>query len=262
MRGRATDWTSVSAGVGHTCAIKTNGRLYCWGYDVDGQLGNGGADTEAPFPVQVAGNATNWASVSAGYSHTCAVRTNGRLFCWGRDDHGQVGDGGPNAHRSVPVRVGGATDWLEVAAGWSHTCGRRAPGRLYCWGADDAGQVGNGGPGTSDQPRPVAVLSALSDWRAVSAGTGHTCARRANDHLFCWGWDGSGELGDGAPNNNESIPVEVFGSRSDWATIEIGGEHSCARRRFGRIFCWGHDDQGQLGDGNPLADHPSPVAVH
>ena len=262
VQGRATDWTAFSAGASHTCALKQNGRLYCWGYDLDGQLGNGGADSSSTIPVQVAGNATNWRTVTAGYSHTCAVRTNGRLFCWGLDDHGQVGDGGTYSHRSVPVRIGAGTNWRSVAAGWSHTCGLRAPGRLFCWGADDAGQVGNGGPGTANQPRPVAVLSALTDWTAVTAGTAHTCARRANGRLYCWGWDDNGQVGNGTPEFDESVPFEVLGNRTDWASVDAGGEHTCARLRSGRPFCWGDDDgQGQLGDGPPATDQASPVAV-
>ena len=259
--GPVTEWRSVGAGVNHTCAVARTRRLYCWGDNGDGQLGDASRPTESPYPVQVAGNATNWASVSGSLGQTCAVRTTGRLFCWGLDDRGQVGDGGENANRVVPARIGGTDDWTSVSTGWNHTCARRSVGRLYCWGADGTGQLGDGGPGMVEQHRPVEVFGGVTSWRSVSVGTVHTCARRADGRLFCWGWDGDGELGDGTPNNNESAPVEVAGGITTWAAVDSGGDHTCARRTSGRAFCWGDDVSGQLGDGMPLADHASPVVV-
>lgn len=151
-------WRRVDAGRLHTCGIRTDGRLYCWGWDRHGQLGDGGTNTDQPTPVQVAGNRTDWATVAAGSYHTCARRTNGRLFCWGRDAAGQLGDGGTNTRQPAPVQVAGnRTDWGAVTAGNSHTCARRTTGRLFCWGDDGDGQLGDGGTNTS-QPSPVEVV--------------------------------------------------------------------------------------------------------
>jgi len=101
----SSDWRQVSAGFSHTCGIRSSGRLYCWGSDEYGRLGNGGADSNASTPVQVAGGATNWASVTAGSYHTCALRTTGRLYCWGRDANGQLGDNATLANQPTPVEV-------------------------------------------------------------------------------------------------------------------------------------------------------------
>src|SRR5262245_59026334 len=79
------DWTTVSTGSHHACAIRTNGRLYCWGRDDHGQLGNGGANEDASIPIEVTGDFTDWVGLSAGGDHTCARRGAGRLYCWGLD---------------------------------------------------------------------------------------------------------------------------------------------------------------------------------
>ena len=257
-----TDWVSVSAGAEHTCARKRSGRLFCWGSDTTGQLGDGGVNVDANVPIEVAGHARNWASVSVGRGHTCARRTNGRLFCWGLDDHGQLGNGGTAANRTLPGRVGTAMDWVSVTAGWRHTCGRRGSGRVFCWGADDSGQIGDGGPGVDDQSLPVEVLTGGANWVSVTAGDLSTCGRRRSGRLYCWGSDASGQLGDGSPNSMQTIPAEVFGGRTNWTAVDAGGSHTCALWRSGRVLCWGKDEQGQLGDGSPYTNQPAPVAVH
>lgn len=151
------DWRTVSVGGYHSCGIRLTGRLYCWGSDSKGQLGNGGANTDQPTPVQVAGGATNWTQVTAGDNHTCARRATGRLYCWGADGGGQLGDGGANLGQPTPTEVAGSlTDWTHVEAGGIHTCARRATKRLYCWGFDGNGRLGDGGANTS-QPTPVEV---------------------------------------------------------------------------------------------------------
>ena len=209
MAGGATDWASVDVGVSYTCARKTSGRLYCWGLDGSGQLGNL-ADGDQSAPVQVAGAATDWASVSTGDTHTCARKTSGRLYCWGLDNAGQVGNGGTNTDQGTPAEVAGAaTDWSTVSAGAFHTCARKTSGRLFCWGFDDAGQLGDGGTPT-DRGAPVQVAGAATDWASVNAG-GSSCARNTTGDLHCWGDDTHGQLGDGGANLNQPTPAHVSG---------------------------------------------------
>ena len=260
--GGSADWRSVSAGRNHTCGIRTSGRLYCWGEDIQGQLGNGpgpGSDS----PVEVVGNHTDWKVVSAGGNHTCARRATGRLYCWGSDSNGQVGDDGDNVAQTVPVQVfGNRIDWTNaISAGERHTCARRTTGRLYCWGDDGNGQVGNGGlPAEHDTPQQV--FGNLTTWTAVSAGDFHTCARRSTGRLYCWGSDDpNGTLGNNATLASQGTPVQVFGNRTDWAAVSAGGDHTCARRTSGRIFCWGADNFGQVGNGAATGIRPTPTAV-
>lgn len=150
------DWRRVSAGGRHSCGIRITGRLYCWGDDSDGELGDDAALANMPTPTEVAGNHTDWITVAVGANHTCARRATGRLYCWGRSDAGQLGDGS-STNRSTPVEVvGGATDWTAVTGGDLHSCGIRAQ-RVYCWGGDAYGQLGNGDPNTGHST-PVLVV--------------------------------------------------------------------------------------------------------
>ncbi len=124
----SSDWRMVSTGDNHTCGIRTSGRLFCWGSDDCGQAGNGAAAAPTT-PTEVDGGFTDWAAVSAGGFHTCARRATGRVYCWGRDTWGQLGDGGTAADVTAPVEVSGArTDWRSVEASFSHTRpGGRSP---------------------------------------------------------------------------------------------------------------------------------------
>ena len=262
--GTGRSWAFVSAGYGTTCARKTNNRLFCWGSDLNGQLGDGGSNTDQGSPVQVSGNSTEWRQVSVGGGTVCARKVTGRLFCWGDDQDGELGDGGTDTDQNVPVEVAGAlTTWSSsFSAGERNTCARKTGGRLFCWGSDIAGQLGDGG-GEQDQGAPVQVSGGFTDWREVGVGNGHICARRANGTLYCWGADGSGQIGDGADDGlQENGPAQVGGSTA-WTTLDAGGDHTCARKNSGRLFCWGRDFYGQIGDGadpgNP--DQLSPIEV-
>ena len=155
----AEDWVSFAAGGNHTCGIRASGRLYCWGQDFYGQVGDGGANTNRAAPVEVAGGRADWVSVTAGGNHTCARTAARRLYCWGSDASGQVGDSGANTNRAAPRQVyGGRADWVSVTAGGNHTCARTAARRLYCWGYDYFGQVGDGGANTN-RAAPVQVAA-------------------------------------------------------------------------------------------------------
>ena len=258
------NWTQVSAGHVHTCGIRTTGRLYCWGDDSFGRLGNGGAEVDATTPVQVFGNATNWIAVSAGWSHTCALRSTRRLYCWGENGFGELGINSADTHRVIPTPVGAATDWAQVSSGQFHTCARKTNGRLSCWGRDLVGEVGNGGPNDNAILFPQEVSGAFTDWTSVSAGRNHTCGRRAinSGTLFCWGLNVNGQLGNDGVGTTQGVPNQVVTGPGAWTAVSAGEFHTCGRRNTGRLFCWGSDNQGQLGNGSAAADDKdTPVEV-
>lgn len=160
MAGNHADWTAVSTGGYHVCGRRSNARLYCWGDDLDGAVGDGGAGVDRASPVLVAGGFVNWVSVSAGLTHTCARRGNGRLYCWGSDGYGQAGTGANDGidNPTPTLVVGGATDWSTATIGNLHVCGRRANNRIYCWGYGFFGQRGDGQSGSSaGQPTPTEI---------------------------------------------------------------------------------------------------------
>ncbi len=182
----ATTWKVLSAGGTHTCGIRTDTTLWCWGNNDFGGVGNGGTVTQVA-PVVVSGTSTTWKAVAASDGgHTCAIRTDDTLWCWGRNDVGQIGDG-TNTMRTSPVRVGTAT-WKSVVTGYDHTCGIRSDDTLWCWGRNTDGEVGDGT--TTNRTTPVRVGTAT--WKTVAGGSYHTCGTRTNDTLWCWGGNTSG----------------------------------------------------------------------
>ena len=232
--------------------------------------------------------------LSAGGVHTCARRASGAVDCWGLNDSGQVGDGTTVSPRGNPTAVLGLADAVEIEAGYTHTCARRAAGAVVCWGrgfgptpvavlglvdateieagvyytctrrasgavvcwgSNSSGQLGDGT--TTDRSTPVAVLG-LADAVEISADFTHTCARRASGAVVCWGSNTAGELGDGTTTGS-STPVAVLGL-ADAVEISAGGNHTCARRASGAVVCWGYNGNGELGDGTTTASS-TPVAV-
>jgi alpha-tubulin suppressor-like RCC1 family protein len=141
--GTDADWQTVSAaGYAHSCATRTDGTLWCWGWNVFGQLGVGDYENRLT-PTQV-GIDTGWVQLTLGDSHTCATRVDETLWCWGNNSVAQLGLGYIFGDEWTPVQVGDDADWQQVGAGRFHTCGVRVDSTLWCWGANDFGQLGLG----------------------------------------------------------------------------------------------------------------------
>jgi alpha-tubulin suppressor-like RCC1 family protein len=287
----------VSAGEASTCGVTTDNIAYCWGSNAAGELGHGtdfgpedcGGDEAFPCstrPVRVAG----WHAfrqVSAGGFHICGVTTSSVAYCWGNNSYGELGNGantGPTCFIfgepcSVrPVRVVGRLTVADVTAGGRHTCAMTTSSVAYCWGNNEFGQLGNR---TSTGPelcfagdfipcstRPVRVARGLAFSR-VNAGDEHTCGVTTNSEAYCWGFNHSGELGNGADTGPETCspfeswscatrPVRVVGGLA-FRGVQAGG-HSCAVTTDNVAYCWGPNGFGALGNGT-TTDRPRPVAV-
>jgi alpha-tubulin suppressor-like RCC1 family protein len=246
-------WASVSADNSHTCGVTTAGEAYCWGYNGTGELGDGTV-TDRHEPVLVGGG-HSWASVSAGTSHTCGVTTAGEAYCWGRNLYGRLGDG-TTTDSSVPVLVSGGHSWASVDGGTLSTCGVTTTGEGYCWGSNGNGQLGIG---TEDSRRTVPTLvSGGHTWASVTLGGTHTCGVTTAGEAYCWGENGTGELGDGTTTDS-SVPVLVSGGRT-WASVSAGGPHTCGVTTFGEAYCWGYNGEGGFGDGT-TTDSTIPTLV-
>src|SRR5262249_24494437 len=135
-------FTQVSAGLNHNCGVTSDGRIFCWGRNDNGKLGDG-TTTDRFGPVPVAGS-LRFRQVSAGYLDTCAVTTSNRAYCWGDNRFGQLGDGTTTSHLT-PTAVAGARSFRRVDAWWRHSCGVTYPdNRAFCWGNNIRGQLGIG----------------------------------------------------------------------------------------------------------------------
>jgi alpha-tubulin suppressor-like RCC1 family protein len=252
---------SVSSGLKHSCALSADGRAFCWGWAFYGQLGDG---TEIPrlSPYPVAG-ASRYTQISAGWYHTCAVTTDQQIRCWGRGSQGQLGNAVLVEH-SGPVAVSGTgtvpTRWQSVSAGAFHTCAIDSTNRAWCWGANEVGQLGNGG--TLNSTVPVAVADTLH-FMAITAGLSHTCALTVNGRAWCWGSSVYGELGTTVASGQAgqataTSPEPVFGGGT-FSAIDAGKNVTCATREA-HVECWGHGLNGQLGDPR-LADTSVPRTI-
>jgi alpha-tubulin suppressor-like RCC1 family protein len=238
----ATDWSAVTAGGLHTCALRETGTLWCWGSNSSGQLGDG-TTTNRQLPTQI-GTATDWRAISAGGSHTCGMRASGTLWCWGSNTYGQLGDG-TTTPRTVPTQIGTAADWSAISTSRGHhSCGLRGTGSLWCWGRNNVGQLGD--DTTTERHSPTQIFVA-TDWIAISAGEVHTCGLRGTGTLRCWGSNVYGQVGDGT-TTNRLRPTQI-GTATDWRTVSAGTFHTCALRGTGSTsWCWGRNHFGQLGD--------------
>jgi DNA-binding CsgD family transcriptional regulator len=256
--GLASGVSAISTGGGdHTCAVK-DGGAWCWGSNFARQLGNNG--TDSPVPVAVSELASGVSAISAGGGYSCALKDGG-VWCWGDNSKGQLGndnttdvcglDHFPCTH--VPVAASGLTSGVSaISTDQNHTCALK-DGGVWCWG--------------DNSPVPVVVPGLASGVSAISVGSDHSCALKV-DGAWCWGRNDVGQLGINRPTWID-VPVAVSGLTSGVSALisgdggasatSAGGAHRCALKEGG-VWCWGWNDEGQLGN-NSTTDSPVPVAV-
>ena len=312
--------------IGHSCALTNDNKVHCWGKNNHGQLGNG-STTNSESPVEVTGlpaGKTITQLVAASES-TCVIAS-GEVYCWGNNYYGQIGDGSTDQMKLSPTKtklaglvtklsgnhrtlcaIANSRAWCwgsnlegeagvkydasgrpirtptkvydsgvlknknitDISSGTFHTCAV-AEKRVYCWGYNQWGQLGNNSTAKSYMPVAVNTSGVLKnkDISEVQVGARHTCARSGND-IFCWGLRQDGELGDGKTTPEiSSIPVAVLKEPgkldNTWIKNIISGDfHSCALTMNGKIFCWGFNWGGAIGDGTYGApnDRPKPTEV-
>ncbi len=250
----------LSAGGAHTCA-RNQGEVRCWGYNISGQLGNEtnfGQLADNPNPLLVDASALGVArQVSLGENHTCALRDDGRVLCWGSNFSGKLGST-TNLENStaVPQSTGSMAPGVirQVALGGDHGCALRDDGGVFCWGSNEFGQLGTSANSGTDVSTPTPQLidpNALGVIRQLAAGRKHTCALRDDGRVLCWGSNRYGQLGS-ATNSGTDVDTPGLQLTDDGALgvvrqIAAAGDHTCAVRDDGRVLCWGKNDLGQLG---------------
>jgi alpha-tubulin suppressor-like RCC1 family protein len=241
-------FVQLSAGAMYTCGVTAANKAYCWGQNTTGQLGDG-TKTDRSKPVPVVGG-RSFRLIHPGYLHTCALTPHDEAFCWGNNSDGQLGDA-TRTTRTVPVRVhAGTLRFRNVFAAGLHTCGATTTFVGKCWGRNEDGQLGDNT--TIRKLIPVTVAGGHA-FRQVAVGAAHggswlshSCGLTTGDLALCWGYNASGDLGDGT-TTRRLVPVPVAGNPM-FRNLSPGAIHTCGVLESHLALCWGSNGNYQLGD--------------
>jgi alpha-tubulin suppressor-like RCC1 family protein len=255
---QAVQVTGAPLGIGqtHVCVLQPDASVRCWGNNSEGELGNDSTVDSTPT-VAVTG-VSDAVDVAVGGAHSCALQAKGSVRCWGFNAYGQVGNGSTSTAVISPITVSGLSDGVALSAGYSHMCVLQSGGTVRCWGNNKYNQLGNSS--TVDSSTSVPVTGVKDAIALTTGGQGlHTCALQASGSVRCWGWNFSGQLGDGG-TTDRGTSVAVSGM-NDAVALAAGYAHTCALQPTGSVRCWGRNASGQLGNGGNIADSTSPVVV-
>ena len=258
-------WMRVASGTNHTLAINSRGELYAWGSNKNGQLGIGTTTDNELAPQRVGGD-SDWKAVSGGKDHSLALKNDGTLYAWGKNDRGQLGIGSTE-NKTTPQRVGSADDWKAISAGLSHSLALKIDNTLYAMGGNLFGELGNGENNadltdtSKDKTAPIQI-GTDRNWQTISASSYYSVALKDNGDLYTWGHNAIGQLGDGTDGAaaNKNSPTRIS---TGWQSVSAGGLHVLAIKTDNTLYSWGYNRVGQLGDGTDgaAASKNSPTKV-
>jgi alpha-tubulin suppressor-like RCC1 family protein len=297
---------AIATGQNHACALTPDGRAFCWGSNDHGQLGNGSNEARSLSPVEVTGG-HRFARIAAGAAHTCALTAVGLAFCWGENTYGQLGNGNTTDQRA-PAPIAANIAFVSIDGGLSHTCGLTTPvgnAYLWCWGRNDVAQLArnplplgsstNTGPFVSIGSQSSVPTRTATLVRGLNVGPLFSCLTSTSDALYCWG-DNTGVQLQGGTTRVDVPTLQLSGTRIEsfsaggqqvcWITdqrahcrgtsgtsanlvagqtemtlVTVGQNHACGLRPDRSALCWGRNDLGQLGDGNPTTMPGSTLVV-
>ena len=230
--GTDSDWLEITNGWLFSCGVQLDGTLWCWGDNQLGKTGLGVSTGDTLVATQI-GTDTNWNHVSSGYSHSCATKTDGTMYCWGATGFGQLGIGLGFGSASTPQLVNG-TGWAKVYAGYFSTCGIKTDGTGWCWGYNGNGELGLGS--TASEVTSPAQIGSDTDWFMFGGGNFHNCGIKGTPkQTYCWGYNGGGAIGDGT-SVNSNTPVYVS---NDYTWISAGTSMTCGIATDATLDCWG-----------------------
>ncbi len=254
-----SDVKNVVGGENYSLAIKNDGTVWAWGFNGDGQLGEGTLENKKT-PVEVSG-LTDVQKISAGRYHVLALKNDGTVWVWGDNQYGQLGDG-TTTSKQIPVQIPDLTDVIDIAAGFSHSLVVKSDGSVWAWGRNNYGELGDGT--TTDRLNPVRVMDRnditdyLTDAQHVSAGLDYSMVLKNDGRVWTWGYNGYGQLGNGSKATSKE-PVEVAGVSAIKA-IAAGRYHAAVLTDSGSVYTWGRNNYGQLGDGTTIT-HDTPQDI-
>jgi alpha-tubulin suppressor-like RCC1 family protein len=242
---------SVSAGLAHTCGVTTDGSAFCWGLNEDGILGNNSVETSA-IPVAVAG-ALSFGSIRAGSATTCGITKIGDAYCWGSGDFGRLLGQGPNdrGNKMSPGLVAGDFKFKpdSLSVGLDHACAISTDEKAVCWGRGRYGKLGIGrgdGLGVIDNLMTPREINGNISFALITTGVFQTCGIASDNASYCWGRNGSGQLGDGTTVMR--VEPAVISTDQTFTAITIGNDHACGVAVNKDIYCWGDGNAGKLGN--------------
>jgi len=227
-------------------------QLFTWGRNDLGQLGDN-TTTQRGIPVTTFAGGTTWKQVASGGYHTAAIKTDGSLWTWGRNNFGQLGDFS-NTNRSTPVTTfAGGNDWKQVTCGGFQTAAIKTDGSLWTWGRNDFG-TSLGTNNTGNKNTPVTTFSGGNNWKQVSMSnrSRHSAAIKTDGTLWIWGNGNNLGINLFGDANSRNTPVTTFVGGNNWKQVSVGYEFTAAVKTDGSLWTWGRGTEGQLGDNNAI----------
>ncbi|MFY0630006.1 MAG: T9SS type A sorting domain-containing protein [Flavobacteriaceae bacterium] len=233
----------ISTGQYHSLSIHTDGTLWGWGSNEEGQLGLGSI-ISSDNPSQV-GTENNWSLVSTGANYTLIIKTDGTLWAMGSNDFGELGDG-TNSSKDTPIQIGSDNNWKSVSCGEHHTIATKTDGTLWTWGRNNWGQLGLGNTTNINSPDQ---LGNDTDWVSITTSSESSFAIKTDGTLWSWGRNSfdNGVLGYSSGSDVVNNPQQV-GNENDWKHIEAGFTHALAIKTNGTLWAWGRNSFGQIGN--------------
>ncbi len=249
------DVIQIASGKRHSCALKNSGEVFCWGDNLNYQLGSLGNDSSIPRQVP---NLTNVIAIAAGGQHTCALKKNGTVQCWGLNTFGQIGQ----AIQSNQPRIASLKEIKElkniksISLGENHSCALDQAGDIYCWGDNSEGQLLVNNLSESSLPIKNSYISKIA---MISSGNQHICGLHVRGDVFCWGDNRSGQIGN-RRIQNKTI-VNLVQNLKNIKSIAAGGSSTCAVNMEGNVYCWGDNTFSQLGIENTLENKNAKLPI-
>lgn len=243
----SSGWKQVACGLYNTIAIKNDGTLYSWGSNIYGESGRGGSNTCIPGQI---GSSNDWNFVSASndpyeYTNCAAIKNNGDLYAWGRNNYGQLGNATTTAV-SFPSYISGS--WKQISCGSGHNLGIKVDGTLWGSGQNGYGQIGNNS--TSDSTVYRQEYFNATNWKQGSTALFSSAAIKTDGTLWTWGSNRQGFLGTGSFSSGSSaIPNQIYGGGTLWKYVSCGRYHAVAIKMDGTLWNWANNLDGQLADG-------------
>src|SRR5271169_6231909 len=241
--------TAASAGEYHSMAIGSDGNLYTWGYNADGELGNGTTNNSSTPAVITLAPGITATAISAGFEHSAAVGSNGKVYTWGYNGFGQLGDGTTtNSLTPVVANLPAGVTATAVATGANDTIALTSTGAVYSWGDGTNGALGQGPAPTTSTPKVVVFPGSITI-TAIAYGSAGGYAIGSDGHLYSWGHNNLGQIGDGTATNRRTPVLVTLAAGVSPTAISGGGDHGMALGSDGKVYDWGYNGNGQLGNG-------------